>query len=149
MKQTALAILAPAAAIVLAALLQQLLVTVFPTVQTHSIGMVSLDSHLEVVAMLGLSFCAAYLIKRSVAGRGVLIASLLFPTAVLVLILASQPLALSSHIAHGMNGVRINLLLLAISPLLGTVLAYVVPSDNRLERSRGLRLRRAEEGVDD
>jgi hypothetical protein len=138
MKATALAILAPAAAIVLAALLQQLLITAFPTVQAASIGMVSLDSHLEVVAVFGLSFFAAHLVKRSAASRGVLIASLLFPAAFLVLILASQPLALSLHVSPDMNWLRINLLLSAIAPLLATVLAYVVPSNNRFERSRGV-----------
>ena len=133
MKQTALAILAPAAAIVLAVLLQPLLIAVLPAIQSHSIGMVSLDSHFEVVALIGLSFFAACLIKRSAARRSVLIASLLFPSAFLVLILASQPLVLSSHVSPGMHGVRINLLLAAIAPLLGTVLAYVVPSNNRFE----------------
>jgi hypothetical protein len=128
MKATALAILAPAAAIVLAALLQELLVIAFPAVRAVSIGMVSLDSHLEVIALLGLSFCAAYLIKRSSARRSVRIASLLFPAAFLVLMLAFQPLALSLHVAPGMNGARINLLLALFAPLLGTVLAYVMPS---------------------
>jgi len=134
MKAFALAILAPAAAIVLAALLQQLLITAFPAVV--SIGMVSLDSHLEVVALLGLSFCAAYLIKRSTARRGVRMASLLFPIAFLVLMLASQPLALSLHVAPGMNGARIDLLLTIMAPLLGTVLAYLMPANNRFDRSR-------------
>jgi len=136
MKAFALAILAPAAAIVLAALLQQLLITAFPAVQAVSIGMVSLDSHLEVVALLGLSFCAAYLIKRSTARRGVRMASLLFPIAFLVLMLASQPLGLSLHVAPGMNGARIDLLLTIMAPLLGTVLAYLMPANNRFDRSR-------------
>jgi len=136
MKQTALAILAPAAAIVLAVLLQPLLITVLPNLQSHSIGMVSLDSHIEVVALLGLSFCAAYLIKRRETRRAVLIASILFPIAFLVLILASQPLIWSLHVAPGMNGVRIDLFLAAIAPLLGTVLAYVLPFYSRFERSR-------------
>jgi hypothetical protein len=137
MKQAIPAILAPAAAIILAALIQQLLITAFPILQSPSLGKVSIDSHLEVVVMLGLSFCAAYLIKRRAASRGVLMASLLFPTAFLILILASQPLALSLQVSPDMNWLRINLLLSAIAPLLGTVLAYVVPSNNRLERARG------------
>jgi hypothetical protein len=136
MKTSVLAIVAPAASIVMAALLQQLIVTAFPSVQAVTIAMVTLDSHLEVVAQLGLSFCAAYLIKRSGARRSVLAASLLFPTVSLVLILASQPGVLSLHVAPGMNGLRINFLLLAIAPLLGMVLAYAVPSNNRFERSR-------------
>ena len=98
--------------------------------------MVSLDSYLVVVALFGLSFCAACLIKRGTAARGVHLASLLFPIAFLVLILATQPLALSLHVAPGMNGARISLLLATIAPLLGTVLAYVIPSNNRLEPSR-------------
>jgi hypothetical protein len=128
MKQAALALLAPAAAILSAVLLQPLLIALFPTIQAHHVNMVSLDSYLEVIALLALSFFAAYLVKLNTAKRGLFAASLLFPTAFLALILTSQPLVLSLRVAPGMNGVRIVLLLSALAPLLGAVLAYVAPS---------------------
>jgi hypothetical protein len=128
-KQIAFAILAPAIAILTAAALQPLVVMMVPSIQAQSIAMVSLDSYLEIVALLGVSFCAACLVKRRTPGRGALIASFLGPVASLALIVAAVPQAFLLN-ASTMSAFRAVLWMTAVAPLLGTALAYAVVSSN-------------------
>jgi hypothetical protein len=124
-KQIAFAILAPTIAILTAAALQPLLVLMAPSIQAHSIVMISLDSYLEIVALLVLSFWAAGLVKRRIASRGVLIASFLAPVGTLVFIVAA-----SLNASASMSALRAVLWMTAVAPLLSTALAYTIFSSN-------------------
>jgi hypothetical protein len=79
MKAAALSVFAPAGGIGVGALLQQALISLWPTAQTHSIGNVTLDSYFGLAAMTCLSLWIGWMIKRSAPPRAVFAASFLFP----------------------------------------------------------------------
>jgi hypothetical protein len=124
MKAAALCVFAPAGAIGAGALLQQLLVLVWPGVQTFSVLNVSLDSYFADAAIACLCLWVGLLIKSSAPARGVLIASFVFP--VLWLFLLVVMIRPPNHMS---GALRISFLVAAVAPLLSLALAYALPSN--------------------
>ena len=83
--------LAPAAAIVLAALAQLTLTSLWPGVQHFSARGVSIDSYLVVGAVATLSMLVGYRLWRSAPTRSGFLVSLLAPLAWLGLVLSTLP----------------------------------------------------------
>ena len=131
MKQIAFAILAPIIAILTAAALQPLLVMMVPSIQTHTIARVSLDSYLEIVELVVVGFCAACVVKRRTLRSDVLLASFLGPLAYLAFIVGAVPQVFSLHVANGVSALRAVLWITAVAPLLSTALAYAVVSSGQ------------------
>ncbi len=128
-KAVALSVFAPAGAIVAGALLQQLLISVWPGAQTHNILNVGLDSYFAAVALGCLTFWVGLRIRRSAPGRAMITASLIFPAIWLLLFqFAVYPPSAS------LSALRVVYTAIAVAPLLGVGLAYALPSNNR---SRG------------
>jgi hypothetical protein len=123
-KAAVLCVVAPAGAMGAGALLQQLLVSVWPAVQTFSVLDVSLDSYFADAAIVSLCLWVGLLIKRSAPARGVLVASFLFPLLWLILLLSMM---LPPN--HMSGAVRISFLVAAVAPVLSLVLAYSLPSN--------------------
>jgi len=132
-----LSAMAPAAAIVVAALAQLGLTTIWPREQAVTIGHVSVDSYVAVAAMLLLSFVVGWSLRRRTPTRIALWASFLVPFGWLAALLAAP------HAQFGRDTMTGVFLAGATSPLLGVVLGWVVaesrsghggPSNNR---SRG------------
>ena len=122
----ALAVVAPAAAIVAGALLQQALISVWPGVQAHTIFNVSLDTCSCAVIMGCLTFWVGLRIRRSAPARAMIIPALIFPAVWLVLFqFAVYPPAAP------WNALRVVYTALALAPLIGVGLAYALPSNNR------------------
>ena len=122
----ALAVVAPAAAIVAGALLQQALISVWPGVQAHTIFNVSLDTCLCAVIMGCLTFWAGLRIRRSAPARAMIIPALIFPMVWLFLFqFAVYPPSAS------WSALRVVYTALALAPLIGVGLAYALPSNNR------------------
>jgi hypothetical protein len=128
-KTAMLCVFAPAGAIGSGALLQQLLISVWPGVQTLTVSGVSADSYFAAGALAALCFWVGLMIKRSAPARWTLVASLLFPLLWLILFrFAVYPPA------RGVSPIRVVYTAIALAPLLGLVLAYVLPARQRLER---------------
>jgi hypothetical protein len=129
LKTVALSVFAPAGAIGIGALLQQLLMSLWPEFKKYSVGNVSLDSYFGLLAVACLTFWVGIMIKRSAPTRGALIASFLFPAIWFFLMqLAVYP------VGTPFNTLRLVFELIAAAPLLAMALAYVLPSDQRLGR---------------
>jgi hypothetical protein len=125
-KAVVVGVVAPAGAIAAGVLLQQLLVSVWPGVQSHTIFNVSLDSYLGAVAIGCLTFWVGLRIRRSAPGLGMSIAALIFPAIWWLLFqFAVYPPAAS------LNALRIVYTAIAVAPLVGIGLAYALPSNNR------------------
>jgi hypothetical protein len=125
-KQIAFAILAPTIAILTVAALQPLLVMMVPSIQAHTIALVSLDSYLEIIALLVACFCTACSVKRRTLRSGVLLASLLGPLAYLTFIVVAVPQVFSFNVSSGVSALRSVLWITAVAPLFSTALAYAV-----------------------
>ena len=122
----ALALVAPAAAIAAGALLQQLLISVWPGLQARTILNVSLDTCLCAVAMGCLTFWVVLRIRRSAPARAMIIPALIFPVVWLFRFqFAVYPTATP------WNALRVVYTALALAPFIGVGLAYVLPSNNR------------------
>jgi hypothetical protein len=125
-KPVALCVFGPGGAIGAGALLQQLLVSLWPAAQAYTISKVSLDSYFAVVALAALSSWVAVIIKRSTPSRGVMIASFIFPAIWFVLMqFAVFP------IGAPINALRIVFQLIAAAPIISMALVYALPSSNR------------------
>jgi hypothetical protein len=125
-KAVALSVFAPAGAIVVGVLLQQLLISAWPGAQRHTIFSVSLDSYFAAVALACLAFWVGLRIRRSAPGRAVIIASLTFPAIWLLLFqFAVYPPSAS------LSALRVVFTAIAVAPLLGLGVAYGLPSNNR------------------
>jgi hypothetical protein len=109
-----LCVFAPAGAIGAGALLQLLLISVWPGVQSISFGGVSSDSYFAVVAVAALCFWVGLMIKRSAPARWTLAASFLFPLLWLLLFTFA---AYTS--AHGISPMRVVITASALAPILG------------------------------
>ena len=125
-KTLALIIVAPAGAIVAGALLQQLLVWVWPGVQAYTVYNVTLDSYFGAVALGSLAFCAGLWVRRSAPARAIVIPALIVPTAWLLLFefVFNRPAGL-------LNALGVAYTAAAVAPFLGVGLAYLMPSNNR------------------
>ena len=122
----AVAVFAPGGAIVAGALLQQVLISMWPGVQAHTIFNVSLDTCLCAVIMGCLTFWVALTIRRSAPAHAMIIPALIFPLVWLFLFqFAVYPPAAP------WNAVRVVYTAIALAPLIGVGLAYVLPSNNR------------------
>src|SRR5579863_599667 len=130
MKAALLRLLLPASAIVGGALVQLALVSVWPGIQHSSIANVSLDSYLAVAAMLILSFWVGRVLWACAPGRSTLLLSLVAPLGWFLALLWAvyHPRQLS------FSALGFVLLFTALAPLLGLLLAYSLPSNQRLER---------------
>ena len=130
MKAALLRLLLPAGAIVGGALVQLALVSVWPGIQHSYIANVSLDSYLAVVAMLILSFWVGRVLWARAPGRSTLLLSLVAPLGWFLALLWAvyHPRQLS------FSALGLVLLFTALAPLLGLLLAYSLPSNQRLER---------------
>jgi|HubBroStandDraft_5_1064220.scaffolds.fasta_scaffold619745_2 hypothetical protein len=125
-KAAVLCVVAPAGAMGAGALLQQLLVSVWPGVQSVSLLGVSVDSYFSDAAIIFLCLWVGRLIKRSAPPRGVFVASFLFPVLWLTLFLMMM------RPPNHMNGVVRNVFLVAaVAPALSLLLAYSLPSNKR------------------
>jgi hypothetical protein len=130
LKTLALSVFAPAGAIGVGALLQQVLIWLWPNFQRHSVGRVSLDSYFGLAAIAALTFWAALMIRRGAPARGARVASFVFPAIWFLLMqLAVYP-----------RGTRLNTLwwvfeAIAAAPLLAMALAYLLPVDHALRQS--------------
>jgi len=122
----ALAVVAPGAAIVAGALLQQALISVWPGVQAHTIFSVSLDTCLSAVIMGCLTFWVSLRIRRSAPARPMIVPALIFPVIWLFLFqFAVYPPAVP------WSALRVVYTALALAPIIGVGLAYALPSNNR------------------
>lgn len=126
-KTIALSLFAPAGAIVVGALLQQVLIWVWPGVQAHDILNVSLDTCLSAVAIGCLTFWAGLRIRRSAPGRPMIFAALIFP-AIWLLLVSRLPVYPRVPL---LSSVRLVYTAIAVAPLVAIGLAYVLPSNNR------------------
>ena len=130
LKSALLRLLLPAGAIIGSALLQLALVSVWPGIQHRSIANVSVDSYLAVVAMFILSFWVGRVLWTRAPERSTLLLSLVAPLGWFLALLwaAYHPRQLS------LSALGFVLLFTALAPLLGLLLAYSLPSNQRLER---------------
>src|SRR4029077_15590160 len=130
LKSTLLRLLLPAGAIIGSALLQLALVSVWPGMQHRSIANVSVDSYVAVAAMLILSFWVGRVLWARTPGRSTLLLSLVAPLGWFLALLWAvyHPRQLS------LSALGVVLLFTALAPLLGLLLAYSLPSNQRLER---------------
>jgi hypothetical protein len=121
-----LCVFAPAGAIGAGALLQQLLISVWPGIQTLSVGGLSADTYFGVLALAALCLWVGVMIKRSAPSRWILAASFLFPLLWLFFFsFAVYPPA------QAINARRVVFTLIALAPLLGLGLGYALPSSKR------------------
>jgi hypothetical protein len=126
LKAVMLCVFAPAGATGAGALLQQLLVSLWPGVQTIAVLGVSLDSYFGTAAIAALCIWVAVLIRRSAPGRGLRVASFFFPVLWLILLLAMR------RPPNHLTGIlRALFLASAIAPLLSLMVVYALPSNNR------------------
>ena len=125
-KFVAVSIAATAGAIVAGALLQQVLIWVWPSVQAHTIYNVSLDSYFAAAALGSLTFLAGLWIRRSAPARAMLIPALIAPTIWLLVLqfVAYRP-------ALSLSALWVVYTAAAVAPLVGVGLAYALPSNNR------------------
>jgi len=128
-KTAMLCVFAPGGAIGAGALLQQLLISAWPRIQTITVGGVSADSFFAAIALAALCLWVGSLIKRGAPTRPILAATFLFPLLWLLLFLFavySRPQTDSAT--------RVAFSVIALAPLLGLGLAYALPSKQLLER---------------
>jgi hypothetical protein len=124
-----LCVFAPGGAIGAGALLQQLLISLWPGVQNVSMGGLSVDSYFGGIALGALCLTVGLMIKRSAPARGILAASFLFPLLWAILFFSAIHLS-----RQPTSAVRLAFSGIALAPLLGLGLAYALPSNKRLER---------------
>ena len=127
-KTAMLCVFAPGGAIGAGALLQQLLISVWPGVQTLTVRGVTADSYFAAVALAALCFWVGLMIKRSAPARWTLGASFLFPLLwwILFMFAVYPPV-------RGVSPLRVVYTAISLAPLLGLALAYALPSNRRLE----------------
>lgn len=125
-KAAALSVFAPAAAIVAGALLQQVLLWVWPGVQAHTILNLSLDTYLGAAAVACLTFLVGLGIRRSAPGRVMIFAALIFPVIWLFLVLLKV-----YPTAAPLSALGVVFAAIAVAPIAGIGLAYALPSNNR------------------
>jgi hypothetical protein len=118
-----LSVFIPGGAIGAGALLQQLLVSVWPSVQSLTIRGVTADSYCGAVAIASLCFLVGLIIRRTAPARWMWGASFLFPLlwCILFMFAVYPP-------EEGITALRIVYTAIALAPLLGLALAYVLPS---------------------
>jgi hypothetical protein len=130
MKSVLLSLFAPAGAIVGGALLQLALTSVWPQIQRSTIANVSVDSYIAIAAILILSFWVGRILSRRAPARPTVLISLIVPFVWFVAVIRTLywPVPLS------FNTLSVDLFLTASAPLFGLLLAYSLPSNQRLER---------------
>ena len=124
-KAVAVSFFAPPAAIVAGALLQQILIWVWPGVQAHTILNLSLDTYFGAAAITCLTFWVGLGIRRSAPGRVMLIAAFIFPAIWLLLAL------LKVYPTVPLGALRVVFAAIAVAPVAGIGLAYALPPNNR------------------
>jgi len=125
-----LSVVAPAAAIILGALVQLGLITMWPQAQQFTIRNVSFDSYVAVAAMLLLSFVVGWSLRRRVPTSLGLWTSALVPAGWLVALLL-----VAHHQRFGLDALTGVYFGCATAPLLGVILGWMIGESSGARRS--------------
>jgi hypothetical protein len=128
-KLVLLSVVAPPAAIILGALMQLGLITMWPQAQQLMIRHVSLDSYLVVAAMLLLSFFVGWSLRRRAPTSLALWTSTLAPAGWLVALLL-----VTHHQRFSLDALTSVYLGCATAPLLGVILGWMVGESSGARR---------------